>query len=541
MGISAQQPLSKAWLFGLPGLAMAFKVGLLMLDAFPFHADEAVVGLMARHILNGDWPAFFYGQAYMGSLDASLVALVYLLTGGASVLGIRVVQIALYAATVGTGMRLAQSIAGDRRTSIFAGALLTLPVVNVTLYTTVSLGGYGEALLIGNVLMLAALAYHRDPGRRWLLLIWGALAGLGFWAFGITLVFILPTAVLVGLALLHSPNGARRLTLAGLALAAAALGAAAWVWSAIEQGPQAFISELLGSAIAGASPSGVLAAAGSHLLGLALFGPTVVAGLRPPWGTELLALPLAPVAVAFWLLVVYRGLRDLLSNARRRPGCWMLAGVGLVTLLGLVVTPFGGDPSGRYFLPLLVPLAIAGGSFLARLPSRRLASVVLVAVLGFNLWGTLQSVLSNSTGITTQFGPDTRVEAAAIPKLAERLLALGELRGYTTYWVAYPLAFHSDERLIFVPRLPYHFDFRHTERDNRYAPYNGMVESSTRVAYITFRHAELDQRLRSGLERAGVGYQESELDGYRIFYGLSARIGPELLDLGIPNGASSTE
>jgi hypothetical protein len=36
----------------------------------PLNSDEAVVGLMARHILDGKRPVFYYGQAYMGSLDA---------------------------------------------------------------------------------------------------------------------------------------------------------------------------------------------------------------------------------------------------------------------------------------------------------------------------------------------------------------------------------------------------------------------------------------------------------------------------------------
>ena len=56
-------------------LSVVLKGCLLAAGSFPFHSDEAIVALMARHILQGQWPAFFYGQAYMGSLDAALVAL----------------------------------------------------------------------------------------------------------------------------------------------------------------------------------------------------------------------------------------------------------------------------------------------------------------------------------------------------------------------------------------------------------------------------------------------------------------------------------
>ena len=56
--------------------AAGWKLILLSMNAFPFNADEAVVALMARHALQGNIPIFFYGQAYMGSLDALLVAAV---------------------------------------------------------------------------------------------------------------------------------------------------------------------------------------------------------------------------------------------------------------------------------------------------------------------------------------------------------------------------------------------------------------------------------------------------------------------------------
>ena len=54
--------------------AALFKLGLLAAGSVPFNGDEAIVALMARHILQGERPVFFYGQAYMGSLDAWLIA-----------------------------------------------------------------------------------------------------------------------------------------------------------------------------------------------------------------------------------------------------------------------------------------------------------------------------------------------------------------------------------------------------------------------------------------------------------------------------------
>jgi hypothetical protein len=47
----------------LLALAAALRLLLAALQLVPFNADEAVVGLMARHILAGERPVFFYGQA----------------------------------------------------------------------------------------------------------------------------------------------------------------------------------------------------------------------------------------------------------------------------------------------------------------------------------------------------------------------------------------------------------------------------------------------------------------------------------------------
>src|SRR5574341_984773 len=88
-------------------IAVALKALLLALDCVPFNADEAVVALMARNILRGERPVFFYGQAYLGSTDAWLIALSFSIFGE-MVFAIRAVQIALFAGFVWTTYLLAK-------------------------------------------------------------------------------------------------------------------------------------------------------------------------------------------------------------------------------------------------------------------------------------------------------------------------------------------------------------------------------------------------------------------------------------------------
>ena len=155
---------SRGWKFGLAGavfVSVVLKIGLLVAEVVPFNADEAIIALMAKHILQGDRPIFFYGQAYMGSLDAYLVALIFKL-GGIQVWGVRLVQIVLYSLTIATTAFLGKYLTGKWKVGVLAAWLLAIPTINMTLYTTVSLGGYGEMLLIGNLILLTTQKIVRD-------------------------------------------------------------------------------------------------------------------------------------------------------------------------------------------------------------------------------------------------------------------------------------------------------------------------------------------------------------------------------------------
>lgn len=514
-------------------LSAAVKIGLLMADVVPFNADEAVVGLMARHTLQGEWPTFFYGQAYMGSLDATLIALGFALFGS-KVVVIRAVQIALYCGTIISAAYLAKLIFRSERVGILTAVIMAIPNVNTTLYTTVSLGGYGEALLIGNLLMISTIKIRRGASIIWRML-WGLLAGLGIWAFGLTLIYILPCLIGVADALVRKRRLKILATSATIIAMSALIGASPWVIWALRHGFSPLLEELLGSAISGASSPNYALAILSHGYYLLLFGTTVVFGLRPPWSVDWLALPLLPLALAFWLLVVIHVLRTLEKKEPAREGRLLLVGVSAALILGFIFTPFGADPSGRYFLPLTIPLSIFAADMVegwkARVPQRSWVFLAPLLILAFNLYGMVEVAKDYPPGLTTQFDSVSWIDQRYAQALINFLEAEDERRGYTNYWVAYPLAFLSKEDLIFVPRLPYHEDFRYTARDNRYQPYDRIVEQSERVAYITTHHPALDAHLRESLKAAGISWKEERIGDYQIFYALSSVLRPD--DLGI--------
>jgi hypothetical protein len=155
-----------AALWGTMSAALLLKLALHLGGAVVFDSDEAIVGLMARHILQGARPVFFYGQAYMGSLDAWLVAGVFALFGP-SVGAIRAVQGVLFLAHVGLTYLLARRWSGDEVVASLSALLMAWPPVLLTLYTSVSLGGYVETLVLGDLLLLLGWKLATERKRVW--------------------------------------------------------------------------------------------------------------------------------------------------------------------------------------------------------------------------------------------------------------------------------------------------------------------------------------------------------------------------------------
>lgn len=526
-------------------VSASLKIGLLLADVIPFNSDEAIVALMARHILQGERPIFFYGQVYMGSLDAFLVAAGFAVFGQ-KVWVIRLVQTLLYAGVLGTTAWVGKISFGSWKPGWLAACFLAVPAVNVTLYTTASLGGYNEALLLGNLTLIVCLfliqkaeqmpANTVDGKVFCLALLWGVLAGCGLWANGLSLVYAAPAALILLWAVFwhfrHKFLLGQKIIVIIVALVGAAAGALPWLVYALQTGPQRLVLELFGTAVA-VEKTPWLVQVWEHFLSFVLLGGTVLLGFRPPWTVRWLGLPMMPFILLFWCGVLYIWFRDWKADGEDRWKKWLLTGVGISLTAGFIFTPFGVDPSGRYFLPLAILLALAAGYGIERefkKPAWQLICVLFVMV--FHLWGTLQSALRYPPGITTQFDQVAVVDHRYNQELIDFLVSEGETRGYTNYWVAYPTAFLSQEEVIFVPHLPYHQDMRYTARDDRYRQYTELVVQSEKVAYITTNHPELDQKLRSSFQTAGVSFQEKKIGDYQIFYGLSQPIRPQDMGLG---------
>lgn len=512
-------------------VALVGRVLLLASGSVSFHSDEAVVALMARHILQGERPVFFYGQAYMGSLDAWLVAIGFRLFGE-SVLSIRLVQAALYLGIVATGYGLAWRISGRQRVALVTGLLLAIPPVLVALYTTATLGGYNETLLLGNLVLWMAYDVTHEYRRswpRWALL--GVCAGLGWWANGLMVAFAMPAALLIGIDLLRrfarrSPGlsanqQAERSTLTwsvvGILIAAVGffVGSAPW-WAFNLNNNFAALGFLVGGSSGQFAGTDVFSLPiGQRLIGLFMLGLPTLFGLRFPWNPTFFAPLIGVIVLGLAVAAVYQLLR---RDTLRPDGRTLVLGmIGLFCIM-YFVSRFSFDPTGRYFLPLAVPVSILLATLVDAINARAVQIGLVALLIGYYAAGQISAATTNPPGLTTQFNLDTHIpnddDEALIAFLTEREL----YHGYTNYWISFRLAFLSGERLQYSATLPYKPDLSYTPLDERYPPYRVASDNAARIAYVTANIDEVRARLETIFDEAGVGYQRAQVGIYWVYY-----------------------
>jgi hypothetical protein len=173
-------------------------------------SDEAIVGLMARHILyNGEHPIFFYGQHYMGALEAYLVVPFFWLFGPTQ-LALRLAMLVLILPFLVCVYLLGRAAYG-RIVGLLTLAALAFGPAYGLMREAPAIGGYQETLLFGALLPL--LAYQRlrsplAPTQRGAARItslaqyaaFGLIAGLGIWSDELILVFIATPLLALALA-----------------------------------------------------------------------------------------------------------------------------------------------------------------------------------------------------------------------------------------------------------------------------------------------------------------------------------------------------
>lgn len=504
-------------------LLLGLGLRIWTLGRWPINSDQAVVGLMAREILNGHTFAFYWGQSY-GGVEPYVTAALFALFGQSSIT-LSLTAIVLDAAAAVLLWRIGRRLFSP---AVGVGAAVLFwvwPEVYIH-QSTIEYGFRWAALVLGLSMLLLALRLCDDPPlprRRgaelldWVLL--GAAVGLGWWSTPEIAYYAVPTAALLVFFLARRGLRPGWLGAGGFVLAAV-LGALPWLWDNVGHG---FPS--LHSAPQGAANAGFV----HHLRIFFVHVLPIVLGLRLRNSTSWLFY--SPLAKACYALALLAGVAFLvLCLVRRRA-------VVLVVFALCAPLIYADNPAtwywkdGRYavFLAPVIALIAAAGAERAvgalrlgstpvhlRLPLQQIAGPALVIALGLALTlvaaGRLtpyrpSQVLGSSTWTSWQSDPN-----AYLSPTVSALEQAGTTDVYAAYWVAYDLAFEARGGLTVSDVAAF----------ARYRPYLAAIESSERTAWLFPRAAgirPLEEEIgTAALEPACIGgsacLSEAELEDY---------------------------
>jgi hypothetical protein len=214
------QGISVPYWFALVGLSiMAFVVRYLVArQAYRVNFDSSTVGLMALDILRGERPLFFYGQNYMGSLEAYVAAPLIAL------LGVSNLSLALSPALFTSGwvfftFWLFRDLLTPK-VGMAAACCIALPGWSVLWYSINALGGYPAAFMLGTAALWFCVRldrYDLNYATQFLhIILIGLFAGLALWTnFQSAIYLVLGVAFLVRF--MHREEWSIKLWIAGLA------------------------------------------------------------------------------------------------------------------------------------------------------------------------------------------------------------------------------------------------------------------------------------------------------------------------------------
>jgi F5/8 type C domain-containing protein len=455
-------------------------------------SDNAVVALMAMHALRGKLYTFYWGQTYMGSIEALVVAPFFALFGVSD----RVLSAGLlpwWIAFATAVFLVVRRCAGDRAGAI-AVALCALAPAELQFFEITPRGGYPATLAFGTTLLWLVLRRVYEPmpeiSRARHVVAIGALAGLAFW----TNWLVLPYFVVVGLYLLIDDPRLPLRRSAWLALGAFLTASLPlWVYN--------WRHDFASFAVVG-RPADAPSRLGSLAWALSLGIPNVL-GVRDlhgvwlfGWAGRLFAV-VAGAAVLAGLVALRRSwlaiVRGRIHEASPAAALYLLV---IATVGVYVLTLPNRFQIGRYLLPIAsssIPLAAIGLAWL--LERRPIAGVgLLVALLAF--------YAAQSLKLRRDFAAAAgRYTAGPIETLAGHLLRSGIRFAYADYSDAAVTTYFTEERVILA------------DYEKRYYP---LAEVDFRDPAIVLRE-ERGTTAATTLEALDAEFTETRIPGYRVY------------------------
>ena len=446
-------------------------------------SDEAIWTLMSRHVLDGEFPAYFWGQGYGGTIEVYL-ATPFVWAFGGGVGAARAVALLLTCVATTLVWVVGRRVLDVRRASVAAALFWVWPAYGVWKSTRFN-GFYVSGQILGLLVILLVLRLAEKPGRRDAAVL-GLVLGLAAWQTWQLVPIVVPAL----LWLVWRRPGVLRMTrsvLLGLVIGA--------------------IPRSRPTSGTTAGRASLRPVAGRIAHGLQGFFTATLPeqlGLRVPFTLDwIVPRPLAGLV----LLAAVVGALVLGWQHRATPvGLLVVVAIGFPLLYALSpYTWYVDEP--RYLLVLAPVVALLVAEPLRR---PRVAATALVVAIGLSIAGF---ATMDSNGAFARRNGDVAAVAQIAP-LVRALDKRGIRTAYGEFWLAYRVTLASGERIIVVPR-----------GDAHYPPHLHKVEGSAFPAYVFYAGSATETEARVA-ELESLGYRRQVVGGYAIWRRPAEGAGP---------------
>lgn len=502
-------------------LAFALRLDLLIANNFVIDSDEAIVGLMAKHITEGKGiPVFYYGQHYMGSLEALGVALLFKCFG-ISTVALKAVPLFFSLLLIPLIYALGKEVGGKIAATLSA-LLCAVPTSALLVWSSMARGGFIEIVFIGALsLLLCCKWLKQNTPAKSLSFFLGAVLGLGWWVNNQIIYFIVPIAFFLLARLLGDWQAGKQRSffhfvcilfshlisgLAGFFVG----GLPFWLYN--------LQHDFASFEIFGHAPKKKLL---SYLAGLFSQALPILFGGKRFWHDEDV-FPASTIVVAVLYAAMLLCLVFVRRSALAKLFRWQIDAERpvelflMVVLFGMFVFSFSSYgwlvQAPRYLLPIYVGVFVLNGVVLEELFLRWrrlgkiLAVVFLAALIGLRL-------TSSYFGGRAVPGEPVVYDGQRVAKDHSELIQWLEQNNIrwvrTNYWIGYRLAFETRERVRFVvSQEPF------ATRIESYREEAEKVALNEMPLVLVPAQAKL---VRLALQDLGYHYQEQRLSGYDVF------------------------
>ena len=455
--------------------------------------DESVIGIMSLRVLAGEFPVFFYGQNFMGSLEAYLSAVLVLVLGPqAWVLELLPVMLSFFFLFL---VRQLGRIFYSEKVVLLALLYLALPPYFYLDWTHNARSHYPLTLIFGSLLLLL-VSRNMDQGsrpgeRRRRLVLLGLMGGLGWWTNHLIVCYLLPAFFFLWLFDKKLPLRPSSF----LVILFFSVGSLPqFLYQARQPDP-------------GLQISGLIIWPDWKIIATDFFGNTlpILGGIPYPLTPEpgkiiplILFMTLLGLSLASIMLERKAGLAGLFGPLNRKPkGTALLLLTLLATIAINMLTVFNirlSDDDPKYFLPYYTSIPFFLALFIEKTTHKSLGGglVLLGLILGVNCWGAL--IKPGWPFLVPEERQAAEQRKSADSALIRAITEKGIQRLYSSH---YPnrLTFLSAEKMIAVD--PY---------QAVYPRYAQWVESTDRPAYL---HPWPDTLWADNLKALGGGYRKT--------------------------------